>query len=104
MNKAQKAITEKNIQLIEELKAEIVDSTAGVLKALAKDDHTKALDSLSNTLIGTYLLGKKLGVEFSRLDQQVTATLEQTVGATLAGPGLEIEMKELLLYLRNNKE
>ncbi len=104
MSYAHKAAIAKNIQVIEELKAELVGNAAGVLKAMAKDDLNTALDSMAANLISTYLLAKKLGVGFDRLDRQVIGKLEQTISATLGNQGLEAALKQLLDYLQDSWE
>ncbi|MBO8168642.1 MAG: MazG-like family protein [Thermoanaerobacteraceae bacterium] len=93
----------RNIHIIEELKAELVDSTAGVLKALAKDDQSNVIDSLTRTIISTYLLAKKLGIDFSRLDSQVIGKLKRTIKYTAKDEGIKDEMEMLLDYLADNQ-
>ncbi|WP_366923540.1 MazG-like family protein [Metallumcola ferriviriculae] len=99
MSHAHKAAIARNIRVIEELKAELVTNTAAVLQSMAKDDPNAVLDSLAGTLISTYLLSKKLNVDFEHLDKQVVEKLHQTLAVTLEGQNLNAELNQLLEYL-----
>ena len=71
----------RNVRTIEWLKAELVGGIGSLFKALIKDSEESILDSLANVVVACYLLGKRLGVGFSRLDlkveQKVTANINK---------------------------
>lgn len=65
----------RQLRMIEWLKAELV-ATVGILyKALVKNSEEAIVDALANLVIGSYLLGKRLGVSFSKLDGTIAAHL-----------------------------
>ncbi|MGI6359211.1 MAG: MazG-like family protein [Bacillota bacterium] len=61
----------RNIKAVEWLKTEIILNAGQVCRALlnAKDDL--ALQALANTIISSYLLAKRLGVSYGRLESVV---------------------------------
>ncbi|HHW14773.1 MAG TPA: hypothetical protein GXX28_07550 [Firmicutes bacterium] len=69
----------RNVRTIEWLKAELVGGVSALFKALLKNSEETILDSLANVVVACYLLGKRLGVSFSRLD----AKIENKVAANI---------------------
>ena len=58
----------RQLRLIEWLKAELVATVGQLYKALVKNSETAIVDALANLVIGCYLLGKRLGISFAKLD------------------------------------
>jgi len=65
----------KNIRMIEWLKAELVGSAALLLKNLVKGSEELILDSLATTIMTAYVLGKRVGITFNRVDQRLKEKL-----------------------------
>ncbi len=63
-----------NIRLVEWLKSEILTSVAELFKQLTngiRGSHEALADCLASIIVVCYLLGKRLGVPFSVIDQKV---------------------------------
>lgn len=64
----------KNIKMIEWLKSELLTTIASLYELLVKgvSGSQEALaDILANIVLVTYLLGKRLGINFSRIDMRI---------------------------------
>ena len=62
----------KNIKLIEWLKSEMLTSLAELFRLLTngiKGTQNAIVDCLANIIIVCYLLGKRLGIQFSSIDK-----------------------------------
>lgn len=62
----------RNLKAVEWLKSELVANVAGLYKTMLKgaaDDA--ATDILANIVITSYLLGKRIGINFSKLDSRI---------------------------------
>ena len=66
----------RNVRAIEWLEAELVHETGSLFHALIKNSEEAALDSLSAVVISAYLLAKRLGYGFARLDNKVRSRLQ----------------------------
>lgn len=66
----------KNIRIIEWLKAEIISGVGNLFKAMVKNSEEAILDALAGLMMGCYILGKRLGIPFSRLDLRVEQRLQ----------------------------
>ena len=69
----------KNIKVIEWLKADLMASTSSLFKAMLRGSEEKLLDALASMVLTCYVLGKRLGINFSRLDLRVEAKLRQGI-------------------------
>ncbi|MBO8137145.1 MAG: MazG-like family protein [Desulfotomaculum sp.] len=69
----------KNIRVIEWLKADILASLAALFKAMVKGSEEKLLDALASLVITAYILGRRLGINFSRLDLKIESKLRQGI-------------------------
>lgn len=69
----------RNNRIIEMLKSELLSSVAHLFSKLADDycDNIKetALDTLSNVIIISYLLSRRLGVDYSLLEKDISAKI-----------------------------
>ncbi len=76
----------KNIRAIDWLKAELASSVGSLFRAMHRGGEDLVCQSLANILVIVYLLSRRLGIGFARLDQGV----EKTLGSNLeAGHSLE---------------
>ncbi len=69
----------RNVRTIEWLKAEMMSEVAGVFKALLKNSEEAIVDGLANIIIAAYLLGKRLGISFSRLDMKISTKVKANI-------------------------
>lgn len=64
----------KNIKMIEWLKSEMLTTIASLYEILAKgmrDSQDALIDVLSNVILVTYLLARRLGISFSSIDARL---------------------------------
>lgn len=64
----------KNVRLVEWLKSELLTSVAELFRLLAngiKASEEALADCLANIVMVSYLLGKRLGIHFSLIDEKV---------------------------------
>lgn len=93
----------KNIKVIEWLKADLITSVSALFKSMIRGSEEMLLDALSSLIITCYVLGRRLGLNFSRLDVKVEAKLRQGIEE-----GHEVErwygdLSSLLSYLMEKK-
>jgi hypothetical protein len=65
----------KNVKTIELIKAEIITAIGDLFKAMVKNSEEGILNALSNLILGCYFLGKRLGIPFAKLDQEIEERL-----------------------------
>lgn len=70
----------KGLKAVEWLKAELAAGVGGVLKALYKGSEDLIADALAHVVLTSYLLARRVGVGFSRLDLRVDEQLRHHVG------------------------
>lgn len=91
----------KNVKVIEWLKADILAAVTALYKAMVQGSEDLMLDSLAGLVVTAYLLGRRLGFGFSRLDFKVEAKLKQGVDA---GHEMEEWFGDLSSLLRYRSE
>lgn len=69
----------KNIRVIEWLKADLLASLSALFKGMLRGSEERLLDALSGIIITCYVLGKRLGISFTRIDLQVENKLRQGI-------------------------
>jgi len=69
----------KSIRVIEWLKAEMVASVASLLKSMVKGSEEAILDCLAGIMMVSYVLGKRVGITFSRIDQRLREKVSTSV-------------------------
>lgn len=66
----------KNIKVMEWLKAEIVEQVAGLFKGLFQGKESYIIDSMAGLLIAVYVLARRVGIPFHKLDTAVMEKLQ----------------------------
>ncbi|EOD00030.1 MazG-like family protein [Caldisalinibacter kiritimatiensis] len=69
----------RNIKIIEWLKSELLTAVASLFELLVKgvkNSQDAISDILANIILLTYLLGRRLGVSFEKLDSKVESKLK----------------------------
>lgn len=93
----------RSIRLIEWLKAEMVGSVAALLKSLVNGGEEIIADCLAGIIMTTYILGKRVGIPYPRVDQKLKERVEAGIRE-----GHEIEewygdLSSLQRYLEGRK-
>lgn len=85
VNREQDFDIARNIKAIEWLKTELVLNSGQVCRALLTAKDEAALQSLANIMMSSYLLAKRLGTSFGKLEEVVQrrAVAAQTEGHEL---------------------
>lgn len=76
MNREQDFDIARNIKAVEWLKTEIVLNAGQVCRALLTAKDELAVQSLANVMLTSYLLAKRLGVSYGRLEDAVQRRAE----------------------------
>lgn len=93
----------KNIKVVEWLKADLVNSAAALFKAMLRSSEDLMLDALASLVITCYVLGRRLGLSFSRLDLRVEAKLRQGIDEDHELEKWYGDLSTLLNYLVDKK-
>ncbi|MCL6612569.1 MAG: MazG-like family protein [Peptococcaceae bacterium] len=72
----------KNIRVVEWLKADLITSISALYKSMLRGSEEKLLDALSGIIITCYVLGRRMGFTFSRIDVAVESKLRQGIQET----------------------
>lgn len=67
----------KNIKVMEWLKAEIVEQVGGLFKGLFKGNESYIIDSMASLLIAIYVLARRVGIPFHKLEKAVLDKLQE---------------------------
>lgn len=66
----------RNVRTIDWLRTEILDYVANLFKAMWQNREELMLDALAGLIMAAFLLGKRLGISFSRLENKLLAKLK----------------------------
>lgn len=69
----------RNIRVVEWLKADMVSSLAALFKAKLAGSEELVVDALASLVVASYVLGRRLGINFARLDLRIEAKLRQGI-------------------------
>ncbi|MDA8064718.1 MAG: MazG-like family protein [Thermaerobacter sp.] len=64
---------------VEWLKTELLSGVSSVFRALQREREEEVLDALAAVIIADYVLGRRLGIHFVRLDLRVRARLSALI-------------------------
>lgn len=67
----------QTMRLIENLKLTLMDSLSAVYHAMTENSSAAIKRSLARLLMNVYLLGRRLGVEYSELDREMLHMAER---------------------------
>ncbi len=93
----------KNIKVIEWLKADILTSLSVLYKSILKGSEEKLIDALAGIIVSTYVLGRRLGLTFSKIDVAVESKLRQGVEESHEVEKWFGDLTMLLTYLVDRK-
>jgi hypothetical protein len=89
-----------NGQIIEWLKAELVDTVASLFRSLLKSGSDATVDALANLLIIAFVLGRRLGINFQIIELRVKHKLNSSINDT---SGMDLYSEDLV-YLQKYLE
>lgn len=93
----------RNIRVVEWLKADLITSISALYKSMLRGSEERLLDALSGIIVTCYVLGRRMGFTFSRLDLAVEAKLKQGVGESHEVEKWYGDLSMLLAYLVDRK-
>jgi hypothetical protein len=93
----------RNIRVVEWLKSDLLTSVANLYKAMLRGSEEKLLDALSGIIITCYILGRRLGLSYSRLDMRVEAKLRQGIDEDHEVEKWYKDLSHLLTHLTDKK-
>jgi len=93
----------KNIKVVEWLKADLLTSLSALFKSMLRGSEELILDALASLVITCYILGRRLGINFSRLDLKVEAKLRQGIDEDHEMERWYGDISNLLNYLVDKK-
>lgn len=67
----------KRLKVIDWLKTEILDQVSRLFKGLLSGREEKMKDSLASLIVTSYVLGRRLGVNYRAMDEAVLAKLKE---------------------------
>ncbi|MFB5762675.1 MazG-like family protein [Paenibacillus medicaginis] len=67
----------KRAKVIEWLKTEVLDQVSRLFRAIWEGSTSRIGDSLASLIMSTYILGRRMGITYSDLDQQLLAKLRK---------------------------
>lgn len=93
----------KNIKIIEWLKADLLTSLSALFKSMLKGSEELILDALASLVITCYVLGRRLGISYPRLDLKIEAKLRQGIDDNHEVEKWYGDISNLLNYLVDKK-
>jgi len=69
----------RNVRTIEWLRTELISGVAALNRGMLHHKDDMMLESLADTVIAAYLLARRLGVSFSRLEGKVAGKLRLNI-------------------------
>ncbi|MHB8916867.1 MAG: MazG-like family protein [Desulfocucumaceae bacterium] len=93
----------KNIRIVEWLKADLITSLSALYKGMLRGSEERLLEALSGIIVTCYVLGRRLGFSFSRIDVAVEAKLRQGVEESHEVEKWYGDLSMLLAYLVDRK-
>ncbi|MCF8011448.1 MAG: MazG-like family protein [Clostridiales bacterium] len=93
----------RNIKVVEWLKADFLASVSSLFKSMLHGSEEKLVDALASMVLTCYVLGRRLGITFSRLDLRVEAKLRQGIEENHEVEEWYNDLSSLLNYMVERK-
>ena len=93
----------KNLQMLEWLKGELVESVGKLLKAMVNGSEKLILDALSAILMTVYLLAKRLGISFTSLEASCQQKIVEQIKENHEAQAWYGDLDELLEFMKSKK-
>ena len=94
----------RNLKLIEWLKTELISTVSALFKAMLKTGEDSVLDALAQLIITCYLIGRRLGITFSRVDLKIENKLKANIERNHEIEKWYGDLSALSHYCRDNKK
>ncbi|MDR1701174.1 MAG: MazG-like family protein [Sporomusaceae bacterium] len=92
----------RNLRLVEGLKADLVTSVAEVYQAMAQNrPQEEVVENLAQTIIGAYVLGRRLGIDYERLDEIVIGKIGHNIAKNTQAENWFGDLSQLKRHLKN---
>ncbi|TDX51797.1 MazG-like family protein [Orenia marismortui] len=91
----------KNLKIIEWLKSELLANISLLFRVMIKQNETKLLEILTNIIMSTYLLAKRLGYSFDQLDRKLEKQIEVNINNKHQIEAWYGDLSELLEHLKD---
>lgn len=69
----------KNLRAIEWLKCELLGAVTLLFRGILKGSEERILEALAQAVLALYLLARRLGIGFARLDAKVRSMVHQSI-------------------------
>lgn len=69
----------RNIRVIEWLRTELLSAVSTLFRAMLKGSEELIMEALAGIVIMTYVLARRLGINFARLDVKIEGKLRSSV-------------------------
>ncbi len=102
MNVGESEILRK-LHLLEWLKAELVVNVGGVFHAIAQNSEQAMCRVLAKTVINCYVLGRRLGIDFNRVDDAIIEEVSYNIKKENEVETWFGDYSELKRYLRQQR-
>ena len=93
----------KNLRTVEWLKSEMVGGGAQALRAMVMGNEDALLDGLATEIISAYVLTRRLGLGFERLDWKISNKLRLNIEEGHETEKWYGDLSALLSYLEDRK-
>ncbi|MFZ5645037.1 MAG: MazG-like family protein [Bacillota bacterium] len=93
----------KNIRVVDWLKADLLSSISALYKGMLRGSEERLLDALSGIIVTCYVLGRRLGYNFSKIDVAVEAKLRKGIEDSHEVEKWYGDLSLLLAYLVDRK-
>jgi hypothetical protein len=93
----------RNIRVVEWLKADLLTSLSALYKGMLRGSEERLLEALSGIIVTCYVLGRRMGFTFSRIDVAVESKLRQGIGESHEVEKWFGDLTLLLAYLVDRK-
>lgn len=93
----------RNIRVVEWLKADLITSLSALFKSMLRGSEERLLEALSGIIVTCYVLGRRMGFTFSRIDVAVESKLRQGIEESHEVEKWFGDLTMLLAYLVDRK-
>lgn len=69
----------RKMRLIEWLKAELLTHVSQLYQAMARNSESAIADGLAAIVIACYILGRRLGIDFGKLDENIAEKVQHNI-------------------------
>lgn len=90
----------RKLRLIETLKAELITNVGQLYQAIARNSEQAISEGLASVVTSCYILARRLGIDFSALDEAVASRVAHNIKREHEAEKLFGDFSEYQRYLR----